>query len=202
MADQPRQRRLNPPARKRAGPNPWVVLLVIFLAVGGGGTVLALMLQNRPQVGVTTTVARSAAGPQPGTQPPNFRLPGLGMEDRELAEFRGRPVLIVFWNSQCQPCLDMFPRLQIAAQGGDLTIIAIHTTFQDAPDQASAALQPYNLPQRQFYILRDDTGSAVRQYEVRVVPTSYFLKRDGTVSEAWTGPLPDDVLNAALAQIR
>jgi len=202
MADQPRQRHLNPPARKRAGPNPWAVLLVIFLAAGGGGTVLALMLQNRPQVGVTTAVARPTAGPQPGTQPPNFRLPGLGMEDRELAEFRGRPVLIVFWNSRCPPCLDMFPRLQIAALGGDLAIVAIHTTFQDAPDQASAALQPYNLPQQQFYILRDDTGSAVRQYAVRVVPTSYFLKRDGTVSEAWTGPLPDDVLNAALAQIR
>jgi hypothetical protein len=50
--------------------------------------------------------------------------------------------------------------------------------------------------------LRDDTGSAVRQYDVRVIPTSYFIKRDGTISEGITGPLPDDILNAALARIR
>lgn len=204
MTDQPRQCSQKSTARKGAGPNPWVVLLVIFLVVGGGGVVLALALQNTPQVGVTTTVARSDSGPQPGTQPPNFRLPGLNQEDRELSELRGRPVMLFFWDSDCQPCIDMLPRLRSAAvnQGNDLAVVLINTAFQDTQEAASSVVQPHSFTPPQFFMLRDDTGSAVRQYEVRAVPTSYFLKRDGTVSEAWTGPLPDDVLNAALAKIR
>jgi peroxiredoxin len=204
MTDQPVRRKRSRSSEKSPGPNPWVILLLIFVVVGGGGAVLALALQNKPEVAVTTMVAPPESGPQPGSEPPNFRLPGLNQEDRELSELKGRPVMLFFWDSDCQPCIEMMRRLQTAAanQGTDLAVVLINTTFQDTQEAASSVVQPYSFSPPQFFILRDDTGSAVGQYEVKVLPTSYFIKRDGTVSEAWTGPLPDDVLNAALARIR
>lgn len=203
MTDQPVRRKRSRPSEKSRGPNPWVILVLVFLVVGGGGAVLAVALQNRPEVGVTTAVAPPASGPQPGSEPPNFRLPGLNQEDRELSELEGRPVMLFFWDSDCQPCIDMMGRLKTAAsQSADLAVVMINTTFQDTQEAASSVVQPHSFSQPQFFLLRDDTGSAVRQYGVEVLPTSYFIKRDGTISEGLTGPLPDDVLNAALAKIR
>jgi peroxiredoxin len=205
MTEQPRRRSQRSAARRSTSPNPWLILLGIFLIVGIPGIVLALIAQNQPDVGVTTTVAPPETGPQPGAQPPNFRLPGLNQEDRELSEYTGRPVMLFFWDSDCQPCGDVLRRLKPVAdaQGDDLVVLLINTAFQDNQEAASSFVQPYGFTAPKYYILRDSTGSATRtQYQVKALPTSYFIKRDGTVSEAFTGPLPDDVLTAALAKIR
>ncbi len=202
MTDQPAESRPTTRPRRSKGPNPWLILLLIFVVVGGGGAALSLTLGTTPQLTVTTTVGPAVGGPPAGTTPPNFRLPGLDSEDRELAELLGRPIMLFFWDSHCQPCLEMMPRLQAAYdahQGEDLALLGINTAFQDNQDDARAVVKQYSLS---FDILLDTTGSAVRQYQVLALPTSFFIRRDGTVSEAITGPLPDETLNAALAKIR
>jgi peroxiredoxin len=47
-----------------------------------------------------------------GTEAPGFRLPGVDGGELSLDEFRGRRVLLVFWDPECQFCDELAPKLQ------------------------------------------------------------------------------------------
>jgi peroxiredoxin len=51
-------------------------------------------------------------GLKPGTPAPDFRLPTPDGGERALAEFRGRPLLLVFSDPHCGPCETLMPRLE------------------------------------------------------------------------------------------
>src|SRR5207247_6988993 len=55
-----------------------------------------------------------------GTEAPAFELPDLGGRRRALAEFRGRPLLVVFFNPQCGFCVQIAPGLAaLPPDGGE-----------------------------------------------------------------------------------
>src|SRR5262245_41253290 len=51
------------------------------------------------------------AGLPIGSEAPAFELPDLAGERRVLAEFRGRPLLLIFFNPDCGYCREMMPKL-------------------------------------------------------------------------------------------
>src|SRR5438045_1273256 len=46
-----------------------------------------------------------------GSPAPEFELPDLAGETRTLAQYRGRSVLLIFFNPACGFCRDMMPKL-------------------------------------------------------------------------------------------
>src|SRR6058998_3237233 len=46
-----------------------------------------------------------------GSEAPAFELPDLAGGRKSLAQFRGQPVLLVFFNSECGFCREMIPKL-------------------------------------------------------------------------------------------
>lgn len=52
------------------------------------------------------------AGLEVGAAAPDVQLPALDGETVSLADFRGEPAMVLFWNPQCGFCNRMLPRLQ------------------------------------------------------------------------------------------
>src|SRR6266705_1389630 len=52
-----------------------------------------------------------------GTEAPAFELADLSGERKSLAQFRGQPVLLIFFNPECGFCRDMMPKLAEVAAG-------------------------------------------------------------------------------------
>jgi len=78
-------------------------------------------------------------------------LQGLNGPSRELAEFRGRPLIINVWASWCGPCraeMASLERLAWRDQGKAVTIIGIST--DDSVDDARAWLKQSNATLNQF----------------------------------------------------
>ena len=50
--------------------------------------------------------------PQPGTIAPDFEIPTLEGKMIHLADYRGKVVLLHFWDTTCGPCLGDFPNLR------------------------------------------------------------------------------------------
>ena len=84
-----------------------------------------------------------------------------------------------------------------AAQG--FTILAVNTTYQDQRESALAFAESLGLS---FPILFDQNGSVAQQYQVRAMPTSFFIDGEGVVRRMVIGgPMSEGLLRAEIEQM-
>jgi len=119
--------------------------------------------------------------PAPGSdQPaPDFSLKSFSGPVVSLAQLRGRPLVVNFFASWCGPCRSELPLLQQrAAAHPEFTFVLI-----DVVDQQGAAQDLLNrLQVRTPLVLSDPDGSASTAYGATGLPTTVFLRADGSVA--------------------
>lgn len=95
----------------------------------------------------------------------------------DLAEFRGKVVVVDFWASWCVPCRRSFPWMNTMQEKyGDHGLVFIGVNMDADPALAEEFLQAYPA---QFRILSDPGGALAREYDVIAMPSSYVFGRDG-----------------------
>jgi len=107
--------------------------------------------------------------------PPDFSF-DLGAGRTALSELAGRPVLINFWASYCEPCIDELPAFaKVRAIYGDRVRLI---TLSNEGDHAREYLNRHGLD----LPLVDDRDSAVwKKYGVGAIPVTILLRANGTV---------------------
>ncbi len=124
---------------------------------------------------------------QPGLPAPAVSLPALDGGSRDLAQERGKVVLLNFWATWCIPCRTEMPELQSLAddlQGESFTLFTI-----DLQEDA-ATITPFRrelglrLP-----VLLDEDGEVTRSYGVRALPATFLIDRKGVLRQQRLGPL-------------
>jgi cytochrome c biogenesis protein CcmG/thiol:disulfide interchange protein DsbE len=108
---------------------------------------------------------------------PAFSLPDASHREVSLEQFDGKVVYLDFWASWCGPCRQSFPwmnemREKYADQGLEIIAVNLDADAEDAAD--FLAEHPAS-----FTVLYDAQGIAPRSYEVKGMPTSYLISRDG-----------------------
>ncbi len=97
----------------------------------------------------------------------------------DLSAFRGQVVYVDFWASWCKPCRKSFPWMKSLqrrfAQRG-LAVVAVNLD-QDR-DKARAFLDHFS---PNFPIAYDPRGVVARRWDVRGMPSSYLVDRDGRI---------------------
>jgi cytochrome c biogenesis protein CcmG/thiol:disulfide interchange protein DsbE len=162
--------------------------------------VLVLLLGLLVKSVITTQDARTyvadvADGKRP--QAPSFDLPALSGDGRvRLDDYRGRPVVINFWASWCDPCKDEAPLLQdLAAQEGANGVAFLGIDAQDLTDDARAFAKRYDLR----YPLAHDSGDVNDRWGVTGFPETFVVDRQGRTIAHWEGPISSD---ADVAKLR
>ena len=118
---------------------------------------------------------------------PPLTLPGFEGPAWSLAEAKGRPVLLNFWASWCEPCRAEMPSLELLAQRHEadgLLVLAVNHRETDAAIRRFLQTMPISLP-----ILRDTDGATSRSFGVRIFPTSVLIARDGRAAFSVIGEL-------------
>lgn len=86
-----------------------------------------------------------------------------------------------------------------AYEGQGFTILAVNTTYQDQKESAIAFSQSLGLT---FPILFDLDGEVARQYQVRAMPTSFFIDAEGVVQRMVVGgPMSEGLLRAEVEKL-
>ena len=100
--------------------------------------------------------------------------------EKQLADFKGRVLLVNLWATWCGPCVEEMPALErLQAQLGDkLTILAI-----SEDRQGEAAVAPFLAKNdiKQLAIYLDPKAAATSAFGAEGLPTSYLIAADGTI---------------------
>jgi cytochrome c biogenesis protein CcmG/thiol:disulfide interchange protein DsbE len=127
------------------------------------------------------------SAPQIGFFAPDFELSALDGQTVSLRDLRGRAVILNFWASWCAPCRAEMPALQAVAEDyrdAGLVVLAVNAAFQDRSEDVVAFVGQHDLT---FSILLDENGRVNRLYQVRSLPTTFFIGRDGLIQEVVIG---------------
>ncbi len=149
-----------------------------------------------PTVEINQTDANNV-GLQKGNVAPNFRLVLADGRHINLQDLQGQPVLINFWATWCGPCrLEMPEIVSLAATNADLVVLAINV--QESIEQIQPFAEEFQMT---LPVVRDTDGSLRNLYEVRGMPTSIFIDRNGKIFTTWAGMLTMDLLQEIVADL-
>ncbi|HMB29420.1 MAG TPA: TlpA disulfide reductase family protein [Blastocatellia bacterium] len=127
--------------------------------------------------GGMTTIGRP--GTQVGNPAPDFQLPKIDGATVSLADFRGKPAVIVFWASWCSSCKEEAPRINaLAAEFVGKGVRVLGINVKDSLAGARVGVKDFGI---KYPVARDPDASVARAYGVRGTPTVIFLDRKGFV---------------------
>src|SRR5438105_10409031 len=139
-------------------------LLIVAAIVG----VLFLGLGKDPQHIDSPLIGRPA---------PGFALKAVGRgETIDLAQFRGKPVILNFWATWCRPCWDEHPVLTQNAQMMGDKVQFVGVVFQDEESKITSFLRERGWA---YPTLVDERGKTAIAYGVGGVPETFFLDKNG-----------------------
>ena len=129
-----------------------------------------------------------------GATPPLQLKDGQG-KDYDLANFRGKVVLVNFWATWCEPCRDEMPsleELQERLKGRPFALLTVNMEESDA--KVTRFLQSALLQKDSLTVLYDRFGKAAKDWKARLLPVSFLVGPDGRIHATllgaadWTAP--------------
>jgi cytochrome oxidase Cu insertion factor (SCO1/SenC/PrrC family) len=142
--------------------------------------------------------AVAKVAPQPsgaGQAAPPFSSTDLSGRPISLSQFKGHPVVVNFWASWCSACRDEMPRIQQAAKANpELRVVLIDV--RDNHDAARRFLSELGV---KLPVATDPGGSIGASYMVTGLPTTVFVRSDGTIASRYPGAMDEKTLGQHLS---
>lgn len=139
------------------------------------------------------------AAASPAEAPVSLTLPDLEGVPRDMAEFRGRIVVLNFWATWCLPCreeMPIFRRIRERYGPRGVEIVAAST---DEADSQGAVARFVRRQKMTFPVLvRATTEDMSRLGLGDALPATAILDADGNVAFRIRGPVTEETLDARL----
>lgn len=173
----------------------WAALFLVVTALSTGWVVLSA-------VPPSATTGGRIPSPREGFQAPPIQLEDLRGSSISLSDLRGNVVVVNFWASWCLPCRAEMPDLQrafLAEQEKGLVVLGVNTTYQDVESDARQFASDRGVT---FPVLLDTEGVADRSYQVRALPSTFFVDRRGVIRKVIIGgPMSEATLRSTVREL-
>ena len=159
--------------------NPRKIIYILGLVLG-----LAWIFISADRSG---TISSAIPAPQQGFLAPDFALKTSTGETVKLSDLRGQAVLVNLWATWCPPCreeIQSIEKLYKEYKDQNFTVLAVNMTYQDDASAVMPFVKEQNLS---FPILFDEIGEMASAYQLRSLPSSYFIRPDGIIQEVVIG---------------
>ncbi|HEX7134100.1 MAG TPA: TlpA disulfide reductase family protein [Iamia sp.] len=112
---------------------------------------------------------------------PDLTLPRLGGgDDVQLSDYRGQPVVVNFWGSWCEPCIDEMPAFQQVHESLGDQVAFLGVNVNDTLENATIMVDRTGVT---YDLARDTDGELGRALDISTFPTTVLILADGTIAE-------------------
>lgn len=173
-------------------------LLLLTLGIAGCGTLLP---GTNPAPGAASASSRPTFA-KDGDLAPEINLKSMTGDQIVLSKLEGHPVLVNFWATWCGPCREEFPAIQRSYKKyKDQGFIVLGVNFQDENSDEGVLTFMRNSVAN-FPIVRDTGERVGRMYNVRGLPTSFFIDKQGIIRDTVVGgPMTDEFIDQEWGKI-
>ena len=120
-----------------------------------------------------------------GTEPKPFRLPLLGGGNFDLAEERGKVVVLDFWATWCAPCVQALPGLiEAMAEFSPEQVRFVGVNQAEPAGQVRRFLSAHGW---NLTVAMDAEQNVGQQFGAEAIPHTVVIGPDGKVAKVWTG---------------
>ena len=171
----------------------WEILMLLGLAAG----ILWTVFSRVPSaVGAPLS---SSASPREGFLAPDFTLDTLDGNKVALSSLRGKIVVVNIWATWCPPCRAETPALEKAYEqykDSGVVILGVDLTSQDSVSDVTSFVQEFKLT---YPILLDRDGSVGYLYQIKGLPSTFFINRAGIIRTVVVGgPMSDTFIRSKI----
>ena len=122
---------------------------------------------------------------------PAFVVEMLEGEDKASGDLQGNVVLVDFWATWCEPCLETMPRLQglysaYSAKGFDIMGVSIDDD-KDRVEKIKKMVAKLDISYPVFVDAKQTP--AWHQFKVKAIPAMYLLDRESQIVAQWVGKI-------------
>jgi peroxiredoxin len=162
-----------------------ISILLAIVIVGGYTIADSLFADNDPV-------------PAVGDRAPGFSLKGLDGEVYRLSDFAGKPVVLNFWGTFCEPCVREMPLIQQHYEKyQDRGLVVLGVNLDEPEVTVRGFVKDYGLT---FPILLDK-NVVRKQYGVYYYPTTFFIDAEGRIVDKFVGEMKRQDLETRILQM-
>ncbi len=176
--------------------NHWKQFSILVLACG-------LVWIGLTAMQSTGTTQGLIPAPRQGFLAPDFTLQDMTGNQVSLQSLRGKVVVVNIWATWCTFCKSEMPAFQKVSDSfppeSDVVILAVNSTTQDDPAKVAQFVKDYAL---RYPILMDTGGRVTKAYQIRALPTTFFIDRKGIIRNVTIGgPLTETMIQTQISSI-
>lgn len=177
--DEPADEAIELTARRAGFRRGWIVLAALAVVLALGVVIAVRLSGGAPPERATL-----------GKPAPTVALTTLDGTPVSSGDFLGRPTIVNFWNTWCEPCRQEAPALEafaalVAANSEDVALVAI---VRDE-DDIGAVREYVARNDIAWTVLLDPKQAAALGYGTRGQPETYAISASGVVVGAQYGPV-------------
>lgn len=114
-----------------------------------------------------------------------FKLDLLDGKKFNLADRKGRIVVLDFWATWCGPCMQTMPLVdEVAREFADKGVDLVAVNLEEQPDAIKSMLERHKL---KLTVALDRDGVVSAKYAVTAIPQTVVVDRDGKVARLFVG---------------